>query len=286
MDLSYWEHHYLLKDIDYLIVGAGLTGLQTAINIKETRDKATVVVIDRSPWSLGASTRNAGFACFANISEIIDDLNHHSAESVYQLIAKRYQGLNLLKSKFGENAIGYSQSGSTEVFTNQNRTELAHAIDSLQPINSILFEVLGLDQIFQYSSNSTLPNSCGSISNKFEGQLNAGKLYTTIYNYAAKLEIDILGGLELESWEMINSRVNLKMKGGMSLNSKNIILCTNGFSSELVDEDIIPARGQVIVSEEVKELPCIGPHFFNKGYYYWRDIDNRILLGGARNLDF
>jgi glycine/D-amino acid oxidase-like deaminating enzyme len=24
---------------------------------------------------------------------------------------------------------------------------------------------------------------------------------------------------------------------------------------------------------------------YDSGYYYWRDIDNRILLGGARNMD-
>ena len=73
MNFSYWEKEYFLGKIDFLIVGAGLTGLQTAINLKEKEPKANVVVIDRFAWSLGASTRNAGFACFANVSEIIDD---------------------------------------------------------------------------------------------------------------------------------------------------------------------------------------------------------------------
>jgi hypothetical protein len=31
----------------------------------------------------GASTKNAGFACFGSISEIIDDLKSHSEEEVF-----------------------------------------------------------------------------------------------------------------------------------------------------------------------------------------------------------
>jgi hypothetical protein len=42
----------------------------------------------------GASTKNAGFACFG-ISEIIDDLKSHSEEEVYQLVTKRLEGLRL-----------------------------------------------------------------------------------------------------------------------------------------------------------------------------------------------
>jgi hypothetical protein len=40
----------------------------------------------------GASTKNAGFACFGSISEIIDDLKSHS-EGGFQLVTKRWEGL-------------------------------------------------------------------------------------------------------------------------------------------------------------------------------------------------
>ena len=93
MNYSYWEKEYVLADIDFLIVGMGLVGLQIAINIKEKNPKAKVVVIDRHAWGLGASTRNAGFGCFANVSEILDDLENDSVENVYATIKKRYQGL-------------------------------------------------------------------------------------------------------------------------------------------------------------------------------------------------
>jgi hypothetical protein len=54
----------------------------------------------------GASTKNAGFACFGSISEIIDDLKSHS-EEVYQLVTKRLEGLRLLRKRLGDEAIDF-----------------------------------------------------------------------------------------------------------------------------------------------------------------------------------
>ncbi|MGB0849897.1 MAG: FAD-dependent oxidoreductase, partial [Bacteroidia bacterium] len=144
MNFSYWEHKHLLADIEYLIVGMGLVGLQTAILLKESNPNAKVVVIDRFAWSMGASTRNAGFACFANMSEILDDLESDSPENVYGTIRKRYSGLLKLRNKFKDNLIGYQELGSTEIFTNHNKEYLSNGIDSLQGINTILYNELGL----------------------------------------------------------------------------------------------------------------------------------------------
>jgi gamma-glutamylputrescine oxidase len=281
---SYWETEYFLNEIDYLIVGAGLTGLQTAINLKEKNSTANVVVIDRFAWSLGASTRNAGFACFANVSEIIDDLNHDSPKNVYALAAKRYRGLKALRSKFGDDNIGYEEKGSVEIFTNKNKAELHQCIDSIQAINNILYQETGLEDVFMYSSKAQLPNTIGSIHNKFEGQLNTGNLYKTIFNYAESKGVRILGGLEVISWTR-DALLTIQTKQNIELKAHQLILCTNAFTSHLIEEDVIPARGQVIMTQKVEKLPCVGLHHFDNGYYYWRDIDQRILLGGARNLD-
>ena len=49
---------------------------------------------------------------------------------------------------------------------------------------------------------------------------------------------------------------------------------------------ITPARGQIIVTEPIDDLPWTGCHHFDEGFYYFRNIGNRVLLGGARNQDF
>ena len=45
-----------------------------------------------------------------------------------------------------------------------------------------------------------------------------------------------------------------------------------------------PARNQVLITKPIKKLPFEGTFHYNSGYYYFRNINNRILFGGGRNL--
>jgi glycine/D-amino acid oxidase-like deaminating enzyme len=47
-----------------------------------------------------------------------------------------------------------------------------------------------------------------------------------------------------------------------------------------------PARAQVIVTTPIHDLKIKGTFHYQQGYYYFRNIDGRILLGGGRNMDF
>jgi gamma-glutamylputrescine oxidase len=68
--------------------------------------------------------------------------------------------------------------------------------------------------------------------------------------------------------------------------SSKLILTTNGFAQQLIKEDVQPARAQVLITKPIKDLHIKGTFHLDCGYYYFRNIDNRILLGGGRNLDF
>ena len=52
------------------------------------------------------------------------------------------------------------------------------------------------------------------------------------------------------------------------------------------DIDVVPGRGQVVITNRIDGLKFKGVYHFDKGYYYFREIDGRVLLGGGRNLDF
>jgi hypothetical protein len=69
----------------------------------------------------GASTKNAGFACFGSISEIIDDLKSHS-EEVYQLVTKRLEGR--LRKRLGDEAIDFKPYGGYELFLKKMKTAM------------------------------------------------------------------------------------------------------------------------------------------------------------------
>ena len=42
----------------------------------------------------------------------------------------------------------------------------------------------------------------------------------------------------------------------------------------------------MLITKPIKNLQIKGTFHFDEGYYYFRNIDNRILFGGGRNLDF
>jgi glycine/D-amino acid oxidase-like deaminating enzyme len=48
--------------------------------------------------------------------------------------------------------------------------------------------------------------------------------------------------------------------------------------------DLKPARAQVLVTKPIYNLKLNGTFHMNNGFDYFRNIDNRILIGGGRNL--
>jgi gamma-glutamylputrescine oxidase len=120
MNLSYWEIKTWLTNIDYTIVGSGIVGLNCALQLRQRFPKAKILVLEKGMLPQGASTKNAGFACFGSLSEIIDDLKTHSEDDVIELIKKRVDGLKLLRETLGDKAIDYQNLGGYELFLESN----------------------------------------------------------------------------------------------------------------------------------------------------------------------
>lgn len=98
---SYWEKQSLLS-FDVIIIGGGITGLSTAISLREKDARLKIAVLERGIIPAGASTRNAGFACIGSFTEILDDLENIPEARVLQLIKMRLDGLKLLRKRLGD----------------------------------------------------------------------------------------------------------------------------------------------------------------------------------------
>ena len=268
---------------DVIVVGSGLTGMQTAIRLKEREPKLKVLVVDRAPWSMGASFKNAGFACFGSIGELIHDLSQRPEQEVWELVRKRYEGLRLLVETFGADPIGLEVKGGYELFRKDDGGSMEQALDHLMDFNTSMYQWIGEEGVFTFSSKSPYDAFKGVISNRLEGQLNMGKLYMRILERMRDLHIPILGGVEMHAWTA-GSPVIVHALNGLELRCERLYLCTNAFAYEHTSEDIRPARGQVLVTEEIPDIPE-GAFMHDRGYYYWRDLDGRILLGGGRQID-
>ena len=89
----------------------------------------------------------------------------------------------------------------------------------------------------------------------------------------------------VQAVEPSDSAVQLETSQGV-LAAKKVVVCTNGFAKQLLPVDVEPARAQVLVTSVIPNLKVRGTFHLDHGYYYFRNIGDRILLGGGRNLDF
>jgi glycine/D-amino acid oxidase-like deaminating enzyme len=287
-NLSFWEQQWL-KNADILIIGSGMVGLQTARHIKNQWPHREVWVIDRAPISLGASTRNAGFACFGSMGEILDDISRTDENTAYALYEKRYKGLQQLLEDFGETAIGYEKTGGYEIFTPEDFAEYETIAANIDKVNSALDSVAG-EKPFQMKSTSKLGMKVleNGVYTPLEGMVQTHLLYKKVQEAAIAAGVRIMGGLTALPPEKLDSgkwRVNTNE--GYRFDARNLVVCTNGYAAHLLPElEVLPARGQVLVTSSIPGLAWRGLMHADKGYIYFRSLGTRILIGGGRNLDF
>ena len=83
--ISYWEKTQLLH-YDLVVLGGGITGIFCALHFRKNNPSASIAILERGLFSSGASTKNAGFACFGSLSELIEDEIEFGEENYYQLL--------------------------------------------------------------------------------------------------------------------------------------------------------------------------------------------------------
>ncbi len=286
MNLSYWEIKSWLTHIDYTVVGSGIVGLSCALQLKEKFPKSNVLVLERGMLPQGASTKNAGFACFGSLSEIIEDLKNHSEKEVFDLIQRRISGLKTLRKVLGDRSVDYQNNGGYELFTASD-TELYEAcLKQMTTINKWLFPLFNAN-VFRLRENSfNFKNIKPKYSfNAFEGQIDTGLMMEALMNKAQNKGIKILNNVEVKGYSEGLDYVKLRTNS-FEMTTKKLFIATNGLSKSLLNVSVQPARAQVLITKPIKNLHVKGTFHLDRGYYYFRNIDDRILLGGGRNLDF
>jgi len=286
MELSYWELKNWFANIDYTIVGSGIVGLHTALRLRERFPAAKILVLERGMLPQGASTKNAGFACFGSLSEIMDDLKTHSEEDVVALIEKRWKGLQLLRKRLGDAAIDFKPYGGYELFLKEDEFGFNECIAKIPFINEVLKPLFKADVFSKEVDRFGFGNSNEYlIFNPFEGQIDTGNMMQELLKQAISADILILNQQTVKSYIDAGNHVEVVVND-FSFKTKKLLFATNGFAGELTKGAVKPARAQVLITEPIRNLDIKGTFHLDRGYYYFRNINDRILLGGGRNLDF
>ncbi len=286
MQLSYWEYTSWLSDIDYTIVGSGIVGLSSALHLRKRFPDANILVLEQGMLPQGASTKNAGFACFGSISEILEDLTSHSEDEVVALVRQRISGLQRLRQNIGDTQLQYQEHGGYELFTKRDDILYDECVSKIDMINAMLYPIFNAP-VYSIKANTFGFNQIQEnyIYNAFEGQIHTGMMMRCMLDKAILNKIKILNNVTVKGFYEKENSVQLETDM-FSVSTKKLVLATNGFASQLDIKQVKPARAQVLITKPIKNLSIKGTFHLDKGYYYFRNIDNRILFGGGRNLDF
>ena len=285
MNFSYWEQKSWLSDVDFVIVGSGITGLNCALQLHKDYPGASILILEKGLLPEGASTKNAGFACFGSLSEILEDLKTLPEEEVVSLIQKRVNGLKLLRKNLGDDEIGFKNHGGYEVFLEKDKSLFEECVAEIANINRLLHEVFE-SNCFSLSDNKFgFKNTAEKlIFSPFESQIDTGKMMSELLRKVYKKGIRILNNIAVRNFEDLGNKVVVKTDT-FEVECRKLFIATNGFASKFGITDVKPARAQVLVTKPIANLQIKGTFHLDKGFYYFRNINNRLLFGGGRNLD-
>ena len=143
MSLSFWEKESFVKQYDFLIIGAGIVGLNTALALRQKYATAEIAILDRGWLPSGASTKNAGFACFGSAGEMLDEIARTSELEAVGLYEKRYLGIQKLLGRYGADRIGFQATGGMEVFSSRDSEDAVRVFNHLNGLNAMLRSVHG-----------------------------------------------------------------------------------------------------------------------------------------------
>jgi gamma-glutamylputrescine oxidase len=286
---SFWELSEFLGPKDLIIIGSGIVGLSAALYYKTFHPQSKIIIIEAGRLPQGASSKNAGFACIGSLSELIDDLSTNSFEEIIQLMRERKNGLDALFRNVSPRKMDFHRWGGFEIFDEKDSYE--KCMKYRGQFNKAMADITQLKETFIPANRALKTFGFDGVNhmikNRFEGQINTGKMLMELVTSAWKKGIYILNNTRVESFMDLGEKVELVLDNRMTIYSKKVLICSNGFARQLLPElDVHPARAQVLITEKIDSLPVKGTFHYDRGYFYFRNIDGRILLGGGRNLDF
>src|ERR1700733_441987 len=109
--IAIWEKESFFNHQDIIIVGSGFVGLWSAYFLKRKRPELKILIIDRGIIPTGASTRNAGFACFGSVTELIADTLKFGEHKMLEIVRMRFEGLKQIRKTFKDKEIDYEDLG-------------------------------------------------------------------------------------------------------------------------------------------------------------------------------
>jgi gamma-glutamylputrescine oxidase len=219
----------------------------------------------------------------------LDEIITAGEDDFLQLVEWRWRGLGKLRANLGDRTISFKGYGGYELFKESEQSLANTCRDHIGYLNNLLGKVIGRHDIYAVCDAKIAEFGFSGIKhlieNKYEGQLDTGRMMSALIAKVSGLGVKILNNCRVLELRDTGAK-QLVMTNQGDFTCRSIIVATNAFVKDLVPElDVVPGRGQVLVTAPIPGLKVRGTFHHNRGYTYFRNLDGRILLGGFRNLD-
>jgi glycine/D-amino acid oxidase-like deaminating enzyme len=278
------------RDTDVAVVGGGLTGLWTALFLKELDPARDVTVVEQGIVASGASGRNAGM-----LAETLDHthglaIQHFGREEAKRLAALGEANVRELAAFLRDRDIqcDYQPTGRFMVaFTEAHLAEARRNLDVARSLGIETHRLLGREEL-QAEVHS--PRYLGGLEVRGGGILDPARFTDGLRREAERLGVHVLERTQVEALEEDGAGVRLRANGSV-LRARRAVLAASAYTHHLLPQvrrRFIPLYDYIMVSEPLtpaqweaigwrgRQGITDGRTFFN---YYRPTDDGRVLWG-------
>lgn len=278
---------------ELLIVGGGFTGLWAALQAKERKSDADIILIEKTFIADGASGRNGGFL-HSSLAHGETNTDHHfpgEAEQLHELGAQNMAELLQTLDRYHIDA-RYEQVGETCVATNAG--SVAQLREEYEAEKAAGEEVIFYDQE-QMRAQVHSPTYLAGLWRK-EGQsgiIDPARLCWGLKSVLLSLGVRIFENTPLDTIDPVGEDKMKAVCAGGIITSDKVLMATNAFRNPLgkIRRTVIPVWDYQLATEPLNaaQLDAIGWHktrhalsnYANMFHYYRMTKDNRITWGGG-----
>lgn len=278
--------------VDVCIIGAGFTGLSTAIHLKEKQPNLKIAVLEAEIVGYGASGRNAGFSM--RLFGVTMDLTkfRHGKERTKEADEYMIAAVDYLESFIARYKIDcdYERTGMITVATNPH--ELKHLQKEMTVANELSFPGLRWLDARETKALVNSPTYLAARYDEYCGLLNPAKLVHSLAKTAQQLGVHIFEKTRVENVD-VAKKIIFTTRG--NVRAEKIVFATNAYSSffKPLKKKQIPIYTYIVLTEPLSDAQLASLNWEQRVgiedarnflHYYRLTPDNRILIGGSEAL--
>ena len=209
---------------DYLIIGAGYTGLSAARKLSEISKNKKIVVVDAQLAGEGGSARNSGYLVDTTLNDgftsISDIENYKKKVKIFEL------GIKSIKKYIREHQVECEWNECGKFFASSLIKDRAKAVSFSNLLTNLGFEnkILFKDDLKQKLGTSFYNIGVYTLGGIL---LNPAKLVRSMIDTLPE-NVDLYENTELLNWKKINKKIECIFVKNKIISDK-VIFCTNGF---------------------------------------------------------